>query len=51
MAVGNHLAVLIRGAIAAKFRTGEKPCEEITGLMAGGDTVAGLQAQIDAQTA
>ena len=47
MAVGDHFAVLIRGAIAADFRKGEKSREEITDLMAGGETMAELEAQID----
>jgi len=47
MAVGDHFAVLIRGAIAADFRKGEKTREEITDLMAGGETMAELEAQID----
>lgn len=47
MAVGDHFAVLIRGAIAADFRKGEKTREEITDLMAGGETMADLEAQIE----
>ena len=47
MAVGDHFAVLIRGAIAADFRKGEKSREEITDLMAGGETMAGLEGQIE----
>jgi simple sugar transport system ATP-binding protein len=47
MAVGDHFAVLIRGAVAADFRKGEKTREEITDLMAGGETMAGLEAQIE----
>lgn len=47
MAVGDHFAVLIRGAVAADFRKGEKTREEITDLMAGGETMAELEAQID----
>ncbi|HTW27779.1 MAG TPA: ATP-binding cassette domain-containing protein [Acetobacteraceae bacterium] len=47
MAVGDHFAVLIRGAIAADFRKGEKSREEITDLMAGGETMAGLEASIE----
>ncbi|MGQ3290950.1 MAG: ATP-binding cassette domain-containing protein, partial [Shinella sp.] len=47
MAVGDHFAVLIRGAVAADFRKGEKSREEITDLMAGGETMAELEAQID----
>jgi simple sugar transport system ATP-binding protein len=46
MAVGDHFAVLIRGAVAADFRKGEKSREEITDLMAGGETMAALEAQI-----
>jgi simple sugar transport system ATP-binding protein len=47
MAVGDHFAVLIRGAIAADFRKGEKTREEITDLMAGGETMAALEAEIE----
>ena len=47
MAVGDHFAVLIRGAVAADFRKGERSREEITDLMAGGETMAGLEAQIE----
>jgi simple sugar transport system ATP-binding protein len=47
MAVGDHFTVLIRGAIAADFRKGEKTREAITDLMAGGETMAGLEAQIE----
>ncbi|MCB1497746.1 MAG: sugar ABC transporter ATP-binding protein [Bauldia sp.] len=47
MAVGDHFAVLIRGAIAADFRRGEKTREEITDLMAGGETMADLEASIE----
>ena len=48
MAVGDHFAVLIRGAVAADFRKGEKTREEITDLMAGGETMANLEAEIEA---
>jgi simple sugar transport system ATP-binding protein len=47
MAVGDHFAVLIRGAIAADFRRGEKTREEITDLMAGGASMTSLEAEID----
>ena len=47
MAVGDHFAVLIRGAIAADFRRGEKTREQITDLMAGGETMADLEASIE----
>ncbi|TPI48098.1 sugar ABC transporter ATP-binding protein [Mesorhizobium sp. B2-9-1] len=47
MAVGDHFAVLIRGAIAADFRKGEKSREEITDLMAGGETMSDLEVQVE----
>ena len=47
MAVGDHFAVLIRGAVAADFRKGEKTREEITDLMAGGETMANLEASVE----
>ena len=47
MAVGDHFAVLIRGAIAADFRKGERSREEITDLMAGGETMATLEATVE----
>ncbi|MBV1708031.1 MAG: ATP-binding cassette domain-containing protein [Hyphomicrobiales bacterium] len=47
MAVGDHFAVLIRGALAANFRKGEKTREEITDLMAGGEAMAGLEASLE----
>lgn len=47
MAVGDHFAVLIRGAIAADFKKGEKTREEITDLMAGGQAMAELEAEIE----
>ena len=51
MAVGDHFAVLIRGAIAADFRKGDKSREEITDLMAGGASMANLLAEIEATAA
>jgi simple sugar transport system ATP-binding protein len=51
MAVGDHFAVLIRGAIAADFRKGERTREEITDLMAGGETMADLEASIESEVA
>lgn len=47
MTVGDHFAVLIRGALAADFRKGEKTREEITDLMAGGEAMADLEAEIE----
>ncbi|MFO1144734.1 MAG: ATP-binding cassette domain-containing protein [Amaricoccus sp.] len=47
MAVGDHFAVLIRGAVAADFRKGEKSREEITDLMAGGESMSSLEATLE----
>jgi simple sugar transport system ATP-binding protein len=47
MTVGDHFAVLIRGAKAADFRKGEMTREEITDLMAGGEAMAELEAEIE----
>jgi len=49
LTVGDHFAVLIRGALAADFRKGEKTREEITDLMAGGEAMAELEAEIEAE--
>lgn len=51
MAVGDHFAVLIRGAVAANFRKGEKTREEITDLMAGGEALANLGAEVESYMA
>lgn len=51
MAVGDHFAVLIRGAVAADFKKGEKTREEITDLMAGGASMASLEAEIESYMA
>jgi simple sugar transport system ATP-binding protein len=51
LTVGDHFAVLIRGALAADFRRGEKSREEITDLMAGGEQMAELEAMIDSYQA
>lgn len=48
MTVGDHFAVLIKGAKAADFRKGERTREEITDLMAGGEAMADLEAEIEA---
>jgi simple sugar transport system ATP-binding protein len=47
LTVGDHFAVLIKGAKAADFRKGEKSREEITDLMAGGEQMAELEAEIE----
>ncbi len=46
MAVGDHFAVLIRGSVAADFHKGDRSREEITDLMAGGETMTELEAAI-----
>lgn len=46
MAEGDHFAVLILGAIAADFRKGVKTREEIDDLIAGGEPIADLEANI-----
>ncbi|WP_170432456.1 ATP-binding cassette domain-containing protein [Ruegeria arenilitoris] len=51
LSVGDHFAVLIRGAIAADFKRGEKSREEIADLMAGGESMADLEAAIGAPQA
>jgi simple sugar transport system ATP-binding protein len=47
MTVGDHFAVLIRGSKAADFRKGERTREEITDLMAGGEAMAELEAELE----
>jgi len=47
LTVGDHFAVLIKGAKAADFRKGDKSREEITDLMAGGEHMAQLEAEIE----
>src|SRR6185295_11089996 len=51
LTVGDHFAVLIRGSKAADFRKGELSREEITYLMAGGDHMAELEAEIEGYAA
>jgi simple sugar transport system ATP-binding protein len=46
MSVGDHFAVLIRGEKADDFRKGERTREEITDLMAGGEAMAALEAEL-----
>lgn len=43
--------MLIRGAVAAVFKKGEKTREEITDLMAGGASMARLEAEIESYMA
>lgn len=51
MAVGDHFAILIRGKVAADFKRGDKTREEITDLMAGGASMASLEAEISSNAA
>ena len=46
MMVGDHFAVLIRGEKADDFRKGERSREQITDLMAGGEAMADLEAEL-----
>lgn len=46
MTVGDRFAVLIHGRKADDFRKGERTREEITDLMAGGEAMADLEAEI-----
>ena len=45
--VGDHFAVLICGAITADLRRGKKSLKEIADLMAGGESMAELETNID----
>jgi simple sugar transport system ATP-binding protein len=47
LSVGDHFAVLLRGELAADFRKGERSREEITDLMAGGEAMAELEAELE----
>jgi simple sugar transport system ATP-binding protein len=46
MTVGDHFAVLIHGKKADDFAKGERTREEITDLMAGGEAMAELEAEL-----
>ncbi len=46
LTVGDHFAVLIKGTKAADFRKGEKRREAVTDLIAGGEQMAELEAEI-----
>ncbi|WP_188196583.1 ATP-binding cassette domain-containing protein [Nonomuraea sp. SYSU D8015] len=46
MMVGDHFAVLIHGRKADDFRKGERTREQITDLMAGGEAMADLEAEL-----
>ena len=48
MAVGNQFVVLIHGEAQARFRRGEKDRDEILNLMAGGEQMEELEAELSA---
>lgn len=50
MTVGDHFAVLIHGKKADDFAKGERTREQITDLMAGGEAMAELEAELQALT-
>jgi simple sugar transport system ATP-binding protein len=47
MTVGDHFTVLIQGRVAAQFARGERTREELLNLMAGGEALETLQAEIE----
>ena len=48
LSVADHYVVLIHGEVAANFRQGEKTREEILDLMAGGERLQSLAAELEA---
>ena len=50
LTVGDHFAVLIRGEKADDFKKGERTREQITDLMAGGEAMADLEAELNTLT-
>ncbi|MCL8024465.1 ATP-binding cassette domain-containing protein [Nocardioides bruguierae] len=50
LTVGDHFAVLIRGEKADDFAKGQRTREEITDLMAGGEAMAELEAELASLT-
>jgi simple sugar transport system ATP-binding protein len=50
MTVGDHFAVLIHGKKADDFAKGERTREQITDLMAGGEAMAELEAELQSLT-
>ncbi|MDA8992858.1 ATP-binding cassette domain-containing protein [Aquiluna sp.] len=50
LTVGDHFAVLIHGQKADDFAKGERTREQITDLMAGGEAMAELEAELNALT-
>jgi simple sugar transport system ATP-binding protein len=50
LTVGDHFAVLIRGQKADDFAKGERTRDQITDLMAGGEAMAELEAELNTLT-
>lgn len=50
LTVGDHFAVLIRGQKADDFAKGERTRDQITDLMAGGEAMADLEAELNTLT-
>ncbi|WP_138275928.1 ATP-binding cassette domain-containing protein [Rhodoluna limnophila] len=50
LTVGDHFAVLIRGEKADDFAKGERTRDQITDLMAGGEAMAELEAELNTLT-
>ena len=50
LTVGDHFAVLIHGEKADDFAKGERTREQITDLMAGGEAMAELEAELASLT-
>ncbi len=49
MTVGDQFTVLIQGSVAAQFARGERTREELLSLMAGGEALERLQAELEEQ--
>jgi simple sugar transport system ATP-binding protein len=47
LSVGDSFAVLIHGAVAARFARGERTREELLNLMAGGEELESLQTELE----
>lgn len=51
LSVGDRYIVLIHGTVAASFKRGERTREEVLGLMAGGEEIEQLEAEIASEAA
>lgn len=48
LSIGDRFTVLIHGAVGATFRRGERSREEVLNLMAGGEELENLEAELEA---